>query len=172
MSTYIELADASLNIAFLSLNRRRGAIRTGLNFAFEFYFDTLSSTLHTSVTSQKTLTLSNFEVKLYSTGNNNRELYLGTLVPGKPTISLQANIKNNIVFKLNLTFSELRQLEELKESTDIQFLTIFTFLSDMETQARSKTMHKTQLGFKVSKSDWAEAFLSRRRYFHRPVFSF
>jgi hypothetical protein len=171
MSTYVELADASLNIAFLSLHRRRGAIRTGLDFAFEFYFDTLSST-HTSVTSQKTLTLSSFEVKIYYTGNNNRELYLGTLIPGKPTISLQANIKTNIVFKLDLTFSELRQLEELKEQTNIQFLTIFIFSSGTETQAQSKTMHKTQLGFNVSKSDWAESFLSRMRFFRRPIFTF
>ncbi len=172
MSTDIEIADASLNIAFISLNRRRGAIRTGLNFGFEFYYGALSPTLHTSETPPKTLTLSNFEVKSYYMGNDNRELYLGMLIPEKTTVRLKANIKTKVFFKLDLTFSELRQLEELKESTDVQFLTTLNFSTCPETQGQNKTTHNTQLRFKVSKSDWSEAFLSRMRYFGRPTFSF
>jgi hypothetical protein len=168
-STYVDLADASLNIAFLSLNRRWGAVRTGLNLAFDFYFESKSSPLHPSIASRETLTLSNFESELSCMGNNDRDFYLGKLVPRKQTVDLQANLKTRITFKVDLTFSELRQLEELKESTNIQFVTNFVFST--ETAAKIKTIHKTQLKFNLSKSDWAEAFHSRMRYFNRPVFT-
>jgi len=169
MSAYVEISDLSLNIAFHSINRRFGAIRTGLNFAFDFYLEGNSATSNNSITSQKILNLSNFDVKISCRGNDNEELYLGKLIPKKPTINLKSNMKTQIVFKLDLTFAELKQLEALKESTNIRFQTDFIFA--VETDSQSKTMHKTQLEFKVSKSDWVEAMHSRLRYVNRSVFT-
>ena len=170
MASYVEIVENFLNINFLSVHKRRGAIRTGLDFAFEFFLDTLSST-RTSSTS-KAIMLNNFDVKLYRIENDISEVYLGKLIPRKPTISLQANIKSKIIFKLDQAFSEQRQLEKLKEATDLQFLTVFGFSSEIESDTKSKTMHKTQLKFNVDKNDWPETFFSQMRFFNRPVFTF
>ena len=83
MSTYVEISDLSLNIAFRSISRRWGAIRTGLNFAFDFYLEGKSSTSDVSITSQKILKLSNFDVKINYLGNDNQEVYLGKLIAKK-----------------------------------------------------------------------------------------
>jgi|GEM_PF-4121453 hypothetical protein len=104
-------------------------------------------------------------------GNDNGELYLGKLIPKKTTISLKSNMKTQIVFKLDLTFAELKQLEALKESTNIRFLTDFIFSSETETDSERKATHKAQLEFNVSKSDWVEALHSRLQYVNRPVFA-
>jgi hypothetical protein len=171
MSTYVEISDLSLNIVFLSISRRWGAIRTGLNFAFDFYLEGKSSTSNISITSQKILELSNFDVKINYMGNDNQELYLGKLIAKKPTISLKSNTKTKIVFKLDLTFAELKKLEALKESTNIRFLTDFIFSSETEIDSEIKTIHKARLEFNVSKSNWVEALHSRLRYANRPVFT-
>ena len=171
MSTYVEISDSSLNIAFLSISRRWGAIRTGLNFAFDFYLEGKPSISNTPATSQKILKLSNFDVKINCRGNENGELYLGKLIPKKQTISLKSNMKTQIIFKLDLSFAELKQLEALKESTNIRFLTNFIFFSEIETDSKSKTIHKANLQFNVSKSDWVEALHSRLRYINGPVFT-
>lgn len=168
MSTYVEMLDLSLNIAFLSIRRRWGAIRTGLNFTFDFYLEGKPSTSDTSVTLQKTLKLSNFDIKMSYMGNDNKELYLGKLIPKRPANNLKTNTKTPIAFKLDLTFAELKGLEELKENTNISFLTDFIFLSETETDSKSKKMHKAHIEFKVSKSDWVEALISRLRYVNRP----
>ena len=130
-----------------------------------------SSTSNISITSQRVLELSNFDVKINYTGNDNQELYLGKLIAKKPIISLKSNIKTKIVFKLDLTFAELKQLEALKESTNIRFQTDFSFSSETEMNSKSKTMHKARLEFNVSKSNWVEALHSRLRYANRPVFT-
>jgi hypothetical protein len=171
MSTYVEISDLSLNIAFRSISRRWGAIRTGLNFGFDFYLEGKSSTSDISITSQKILKVSNFDVKINYMGNDNQEVYLGKLIAKKPTISLKSNMKTKIVFKLDLTFAELKQLEELKESTNIRFLTDFIFSSETKIDSKNKTMHKARLEFNVSKSTWVEALHSRLRYANRPVFT-
>ncbi len=171
MSAYVEISDVLLDIAFLSVSRHWGAIRTGFNFAFDFYLEGKFSTSNIFVTSQKILKLSNFDVKINYMGNDNGELYLGKLIPKKTTISLKSNVKTQIVFKLDLTFAELKQLEALKESTNIRFLTDFIFSSETETDSESKAIHKAQLAFNVSKSDWVEALHSRLRYVNRPVFT-
>ncbi len=171
MSTYVEISDLSLNIAFRSISRRWGAISTGLNFAFDFYLEGKSSTSNISITSQRVLELSNFDVKINYTGNDNQELYLGKLIAKKPIISLKSNIKTKIVFKLDLTFAELKQLEVLKESTNIRFLTDFSFSSETEMNSKSKTIPKARLVFNVSKSNWVDALHSRLRYVNRPVFT-
>ena len=171
MSTYIEISGLSLNIAFRSITKRWGAIRTGLNFDFYFYLEGKPSTSNIFITSQKIMKLSNFDVKINCMGNDNGELYLGKLIPKKQTISLKSNMKTQIVFKLDLTFAELKQLEALKESTNIRFLTNFIFFSEIETDSKSKTIHKANLQFNVSKSDWVEALHSRLRYVNRPVFT-
>ena len=114
MSTYVEISDLSLNIAFRSLSRRWGATRTGLNFAFDFYLEDKSSTSDISINSQRILELSNFDVKINYLGTDNQEIYLGKPIAKKPTVSLKSNVKTKIGFKLDLTFTELKQLEALK----------------------------------------------------------
>ena len=80
-------------------------------------------------------------------------------------------MKTKIVFKLDLTFAELKQLEALKESTNIHFLTDFIFSSETKIDSKNKTMHKARLEFNVSRSNWVEALHSRLRYANRPVFT-
>jgi hypothetical protein len=74
---------------------------------------------NTSVSSQEILKLSNFDDKISYIGNDNNELYLGKVVSRKPIISLKSNTKTPIVFKLDLTFAELKQLEELKDRKSV-----------------------------------------------------
>jgi hypothetical protein len=113
-----------------------------------------------SATQENILILSDFasELRLQG-GKGGGDYYVGQVIPKQSLVILQANVRTNLTFGLDLDHQALREIEKLRESKDLQFLATSVFASEIQGQPQTKSTSGFQLRFKVPKSDWAETIL-------------
>jgi hypothetical protein len=102
--------------------------------------------------------LSDFAVEL-RLQTSSKNYYVGQLVSRIVLVPLQAQARTNLTFGLDLDHYELREIEKLRESKDLQFIANFTFSSEVQGNPQTRGPSNFQLGFKIPKSDWVDNLL-------------
>jgi len=166
----IRVQNAQLHVTYSSTSTEPSSIRPRLLFCFDF---TQGSELISAprrsdsfppssshVSSANILVVSDFTVELRMLGaSNNDQYYVGPLFSKQPVASLYNNARTNIIFGLDLNHFDLREIEKLRESKDLQFVANFSFSSEIQHLPQTKQPSSFQLRFKIPKSDWVETLL-------------
>jgi hypothetical protein len=159
--------NALLHANYCSTTTEECSVRPRLLFSFDFTQGSTPQPIagrHSPIPGQiptpvsATLILCDFAVEL-RLGTSNKEYYVGQLVAKQVFVSMQANVRTNLKFGLDLDQYELKEIERLRESKDLQLTANFTFTTELQGNPQTKAQSNFQLGFKIPKSDWVETLL-------------
>lgn len=165
-SVDVWIQNALLHVNYCSATTEQCSVCPRLLFSFDFTQGSAPqhggrpSPIAGSVPSPvaATMILSGFAVEL-RLGTSSKEYYIGQLVSSQALVFLQANVRTNLTLGLDLDHYELREIEKLRESKDLQFIVNFAFTSEVQGNPQTKASSGFHLRFKIPKSDWVENIL-------------
>lgn len=87
------------------------------------------------------------------------EVYIGSLFPRNMINNLFISSRTGFTLGLDLNHYELREMEKLRESKDIQFAVNMSVTGGLEIQPQARDSCNFQIKFRIPKSDWVENYL-------------